>query len=309
MLRACLFLMSLSAPAAAFASDAAPVVAAERAFAAMAQDQGISAAFKTFAAEDGILLVPEPTPARPHFEKLGDAPGSLRWWPVYAGIAQSGDLGFTTGPFVSDDGRNTGQGWFFTIWKRQLDGRWRWLLDHGTPTAAPSAIGSDAPFVSLAPGTAGGAGAAAELDAVEAKLNSALAGDARAALDAVLADDARVMRQGPQPFIGRAAFSAALLHGPQSIRTRPLGSGVSDAGDLGYSFGHADWEQGGRTLNGHYVRLWQRRNEGWKLIVDELVPRPEPRRGATPAATPAPPPATSEDHAGTGFAAPTRPSP
>ena len=306
MLRSGLFLLSLCAPAAALAgSDAAPVVAAERAFAAMAQEKGISAAFKTFAADDGILLVPEPTPARPHLETLGDAPGSLRWWPVYAGIAQSGDLGFTTGPFVSDDGRTKGQGWFFTIWKRQPDGRWRWLIDHGTPTAAPSAIGSDSPFVSLAPGTAGGAGAAAELDAVEAKLNSALAGDAHTALEAVLADDARVMRQGPQPFIGRAAFSTALLHGPRTIRTRRLGGGVSDAGDLGYSFGHADWEQGARTLNGHYVRLWQRRSGGWTLIVDELVPRPEPRRAATPAAAPDLAPAPTDPKG----AAPTRPSP
>ena len=293
VIRAGLLLLPLLAPAVATAAaDTREVADAERAFAAMARDKGIGSAFKTFVADDGILFVPEPRPAKAFLERATDAPGSLRWWPVYAGIALSGDLGFTTGPFVSEAGDRKGHGWFFTIWRRQPDGGWRWMLDHGIQTAEPAAIANDAPLTELRPGRRGGAGAVTDLAAIEARLDRALAGDAARALESVLADDGRVMRNGAQPAIGRAAFSVALLRGPGRIRATRLGGGMSEARDLAYSYGDAAWETAGRSLKGHYVRLWQRRPGGWRLIVDQLIPqRPSPPSpaaasvAASPAAT------------------------
>jgi ketosteroid isomerase-like protein len=258
----------------AAAPDVGQVAEAERAFAALAEAKGISTAFKTYAADEGIMFVPDPRPAKAFFEKQGEAPGTLRWWPVYAGIAQSGDLGFSTGPYVSENDGRKGHGWFFTVWRRQADGSWRWLLDHGTPTAEASPLEADTPVAPLQAGVGGSSQSADELSGIEERLDRQLAEDAPAALSAALADDGRVMRVGPQPFIGRPTFSAALGQGPGRIEASRLGGEMSAARDLAYSYGKAAWSKDGNRVTGHYVRIWQHRAEGWRLIVDELVPSP-----------------------------------
>ena len=282
VIRACLLLLPLLAPvAASAAADTRDVADAERAFAAMARDKGAASAFRAFVADDGILFIPEPKPAKAFLERAVEPPGSLRWWPVYAGIARSGDLGFATGPFIQEAGDRESHGWFFTVWRRQEDGAWRWVLDHGIQTAEPAAQSSDAPLTTLRPGRRGGQGAAGVLATIEARLDRSLALDAPRALEAVLADDGRVMRNATQPAIGRAAFSVALLRGPARIEATRLGGGISDARDLAYSYGDAVWDAAGTRLKGHYVRLWQRRPGGWRLIVDELIPQPPARPSAT----------------------------
>lgn len=261
-------------------ADVTEVVEAERAFARAAKEKGVGPAFRAFVAPDGIVFEPDPVPAPAALASRPDeSGGSLDWWPTYAGIAASGDLGFTTGPFVSEYQGRKGHGHYFTIWRRQKDGRWRWVLDHGPPTREPAAAGTDAPVTVLPAGKpprrASGAGWRQVL-AAESALAAALARDARSALAAVLAEDGRVMRVGPQPAVGREAWLAALAEGPATIEAAHLGGGISAAGDLAFTYGRARWEKDGSARAGHYVRIWQRRAEGWRLIVDEIIPRRPP---------------------------------
>jgi ketosteroid isomerase-like protein len=263
----------------AAAPPAEPVIAAERGFAAAAHAGDVAAAFRANMAGDAILFAPEPVSAKQAIGPDAKFPPSLAWWPAYAGISRSGDLGFTTGPFTIDEARKA-QGWYFTVWRKQADGRWRWVLDHGTPTKARSDAGRDS-RVAVAPAGRGGREAWVAVQAAEAKSAAALAVDAPTAYPAFLWDDGRLMRVGPQPAVGREAFTAAARSGPARLRTAPLGGGASKAGDLAFTYGTAAWEKEGSPVSGHYVRLWQRRNGGWKMLVDEVTPDP-------PAATPAP---------------------
>jgi len=259
----------------------APVVEAERAFAAMAREKGTGEAFKTFIAEDGQMFIPAPTRARPLLVagKIGFGP--IRWWPVYAGLAASGDLGFTTGPFVAGEGTDLHYGTYFTVWRRQADGTWRWVLDHGSPQKAPPAPPVAAAAVTALPTDVGkAAGTWDGVDAAEAALAKDLAADARAALRGVLAPDGRLLRSGPPPAVGRAAIAAALAAEPARIVASRLGGAVSAAGDLAFTYGTAAWTDPTGERRGYYVRIWQRRPRGWTLVVDET--------NAPPAATPAP---------------------
>lgn len=265
-------------PAAAAPPDVSAVVEAERAFARAARAEGVNAAFLRYSAPDGIVFQPGPMPARRALAERPLPPVPLDWWPVYAGIAASGDLGFTTGPFVVGGGERKGHGWYLTIWKRQRDGSWRWLLDHGPPTREPAPYGPDVPVAALPPGrSSGNSSALGSLRAAEAHLAAALAVEARTALPRFLAADGRLMRVGPQPAIGAAAWAPVLAAGPERIETAPLGGEVSAAGDLAYTYGTARWPRNGATVAGHYVRIWQRRAEGWKLVVDNLIASPPPR--------------------------------
>jgi ketosteroid isomerase-like protein len=91
-----------------------------------------------------------------------------------------------------------------------------------------------------------------------------------------LAADGRLMRVGPQPAVGAAAWAPLLAAGPERIDTAPLGGSASAAGDLAFTYGTARWRKGETGVEGHYVRIWQRRREGWKLIVDNMIAIPPP---------------------------------
>lgn len=261
--------------------DPAPVAEAERAFAHLGETEGIGPAFRRFAAPDAILFSPAPAPA--HLE--GNPPGKLRWWPTYAGIAVSGDLGFTTGPFVFE-GKSRRHGHFFTIWRKQPDGSWRWLLDHGIGTAEAPAQGPETPLVRCPEGRPIriSSRAAAEVAAAEAAFARRLAADAPRAYARFLAEDGRLMREKVQPAIGRAAFAPRLAAGPATIASAQLGGAASKAGDLAYTYGSANWQEAGKPIRGYYVRIWQHRPRGWVLLIDETTPAPPPPP------PPAPPP-------------------
>jgi ketosteroid isomerase-like protein len=262
---------------AAPAANVGEVVDAERVFARAAGSDGATAAFLRYSAPDALLFQPGPTPARAALAAKPLPPVPLIWWPVYAGIAESGDLGFTTGPFAAGSGARKGHGWYFTIWRRQADGSWRWVLDHGPPTREAAPFPADAEVATLPPGRPSSRSKAlGSLRAAEAHLAAALALDARAALPRFLAADGRLMRVGPQPAVGAAAWAPVLAAGPDRIETAPLGGEASEAGDLAYTFGTARWARDGAPVDGHYLRIWQRRDDGWKLIVDNMIASPPP---------------------------------
>ena len=67
---------------------------------------------------------------------------SLTWKPVKAGMAASGDLGYTFGNFVfkakDKDGKVVSHyGKYATVWKKQPDGSWKVAFDMGNSSPAP----------------------------------------------------------------------------------------------------------------------------------------------------------------------------
>ena len=270
--------------------DPTPVIAAERAFAADGLATGVDASFLKWSAPEAVMiagggpkLAHEILDPKAVFDPT--AP-SLVWWPNWAGIARSGDLGFTTGG-VEVGGRRTGH--YFTIWKRQSDGSWKWVYDGGTGATAANVPGADTEPVRLWVATVGSASpeaAMTEVRAEEAKLASAAATDQKTAHLAVLADDGRLYVAPLPPAIGAAAYPAALDGWPATFDLKtPTGGGASQAGDLVWDYGAAGWSRDGAERTGWYVHLWQKRPEGWRLAFAQLLPNPPP-------ATPAPPPAS-----------------
>ena len=150
-MRALVFAAALAAASPVLAQEpsAAPVVAAERAFAADAPSMGIAGSFNKWSVPDAILIAGGraqrigeiyPDGPRPADEPL------LEWWPNFAGISRSGDLGFTTGG-VAVGGRRTGH--YFTIWKKQPDGSWKWVYDGGSGASAADVPGPETEPVTL----------------------------------------------------------------------------------------------------------------------------------------------------------------
>jgi ketosteroid isomerase-like protein len=255
--------------------SAAPVIAAERAFAADAAQRGWVAAFRRAAAADAVTLSPDPVNAQENLARIeGDGATTLDWRPAYAGVARSGDFGFTTGPFQIR-GREGIVGHYFTVWRRQRDGSWKWIFDAGTDVADPGpmvAAEGDIPTLPVAIEAAASADAAmAEVQAIETQIAS---GDAlpNEALARRLAHNARVNRPGAPAALDRTA-SVALVMADGGVGYRALQAEAASSGDMVFTLGEVHDQHEGADRLRYYARIWQRRPEGWRVVFDEIVPR------------------------------------
>ena len=113
--------------------------AAEAAFAQMAATDGLSKAFRTFAADDAVLMRNNKVfKTKEELNNLfSGMPENVRleWSPDFVDVAASGDLGYTYGEFTytlldslgNEDSSSSGI--FHTVWKRQEDGSWKYVWD------------------------------------------------------------------------------------------------------------------------------------------------------------------------------------
>lgn len=257
--------------------DAAPVIAAERAFAARGSEVPPRQAFLDYAAPDGVLVDSE-RGAESALETVRAWPvrdnvGWIKWWPLYAGVSRSGDFGFTTG--AATYGGDKGYSNFFTVWKKQPDGSWKWLIDMGAQAPSASPFGPGTPVTVAPPSRVRGRYPEAARETLLAE-EDRLVAEARASLAAAyrrrLAPEARIAGMEPQPAVGRAAWTAALKARPAKVEMKPLGSGVASSGDLGYTYGSARWTGlDGKPAQGVYMRVWQYRRQGWTILIDNLT--------------------------------------
>jgi ketosteroid isomerase-like protein len=110
-------------------------------FCAMAKEKGILAAFEHFAAPDVAFIDTDPRKFRGLAavrERMGpDQPGvSVNWSAMFTDVSDDGTLGYNWGRYEwrspGPDGKERVRtGFFLTIWKRQPDGTWRYVMDNG----------------------------------------------------------------------------------------------------------------------------------------------------------------------------------
>jgi ketosteroid isomerase-like protein len=115
------------------------IVETEKEFSAMAQREGIPAAFVAYAAEDAVLmrnnsLIIGKDALSESFQGSASENVSLSWKPDFVDVSASGDLGYTYGKFIYTSTDSLGnesvqKGVFHTVWKRQADGTWKFVWD------------------------------------------------------------------------------------------------------------------------------------------------------------------------------------
>lgn len=111
---------------------------ADRAFSKLSSEIGMKKAFLEYIDSNGILLRPNQLPlvggdAIDFLTQLNDTTFTLTWNPKNGRIAQSGELGFTYGIYTLKPGKEDTvlYGTYVSIWKKQLDGKWKFVLDTG----------------------------------------------------------------------------------------------------------------------------------------------------------------------------------
>ena len=105
----------------------------------MAQSDGVQKAFVYFAADSAAILrqnkvLKGKEAIRLQYESFPRQGTQLEWAPDFADVSVSGDLGYTYGKYTLTSTDSVGhttqsKGVFHTVWKRQQDGKWRFVWD------------------------------------------------------------------------------------------------------------------------------------------------------------------------------------
>ena len=250
------------------------MVKTEQAFSKMAEEKNARDAFMTFIADDGLLFRPGAVNGKKwmleHPVPASDKKPLLAWQPAFAGMAASGDMGFTTGPWEAkadiNDEKPVGYGHFVTVWKKQADGSWRFVVDLGI--SHPQSGGPQAHWVPE--GTEKKTFKPVDGTSARKSLLDRDQGYAIAEFAAYASPDVRLYRANSLPFIGRDAAAAELAKTKGTIMWHPISADVSQAGDLGYTHGTYEVSDDTKkvTERGSYVRIWKKEQGAWRIVMD-----------------------------------------
>ncbi len=264
------------------------VIQAEQSFAGDIADQGLKAGFLANLAERSVIFRPGPTSAVAAYQGIDDSPGQLSWDPVLVDASAAADLAFTTGPWqFSPGGPGTEAklfGDYVTVWMKDPDGTWKIAIDVGVPhdpsTDPPPGLtrrGYDRVASPFEP-------AATFEDVIDAEKDlwtkSSTMGFGPA-LSAIAAPDMVVLRFGLPPATGPGA--ALMLVREARASWEPSGGGVSQTGDLAYTFGVVVYkgnEGDSVVARAAYLRIWERLPSGvWNVVMDVTSPMPIQQEG------------------------------
>ncbi|MBW8881191.1 MAG: nuclear transport factor 2 family protein [Asticcacaulis sp.] len=263
-------LLLISSPI-AHADAVHDVVKAEQDFDAYTAIHGFTHGFHYWSAEDGVTIGPKgPRPIHKLLSDAiakdpseSDAPSKLRWWPLRAAASSSGDLGWDLGGWKNGDDPNGG--WYFTIWAKQADGSWRWMVDTGAGKAPLTEVPDKTALITDPVPVAKSQTALADIESADTALDTALASASPPAYAVALAPD--TIFGGPEgpPAIFPGTWTEAIAKRPAGVWQRDFIK-VSAAGDLGYTYGHAGNQ-------GTYLRVWRNDGEaGWHIVADIFQP-------------------------------------
>ena len=260
------------------------LVESERAFSDASAELGTRDAFIAFMADDAVIFRPGVVNAQEFLRAQPATQGLLSWGPAFADVGAAGDLGFTTGPwnFATDpESEPIAFGQYFSFWKKQSDGTWKVVIDHGTTQperdAAPAV--RTPVRVKTDRGEADAAGTATILELLlerDRSLADALSTGIDSGALAAFADPGiRLLRNGGPPLHGIESMQTLLTDPAGAVEWAVLGGDVSSSGDLGYTYGEYTLTAPAAEESGYYVRAWRRSADGaWQIVVDLMVPSP-----------------------------------
>lgn len=106
-------------------------------FSDYSKQYGMRKAFLEYIDDDGVMMKDQSLPIKGAraidlISSMNDSTVTMTWEPEGGDIAASGELGYTYGIYEMRDRENNVQrGTYVTIWKKQKDGKWKFVLDSG----------------------------------------------------------------------------------------------------------------------------------------------------------------------------------
>jgi len=263
------------------------MVQTEQAFSRAAAEKNARDAFLEFIADDGLLFRPTAVNGKQWMNEHPVPPSDkhplLAWQPAFAGMSTAGDLGFTTGPweFKADikDEKPSGYGHFVTLWKKQADGAWKFVVDLGINHPMPGGPQTIwQPPATKPPAKVRRVDVAVARQALHDRdlelLQDAATHGFMRAFGLFASRNVRLYRVGHLPYLGVGASVVALASVKGHTSCAITGGDVSQSGDLGYTYGTYKITDASQvTEQGSYVRIWKKEGGEWRIVLDVANPQ------------------------------------
>lgn len=252
------------------------VVAAEESFNKLVAKKGIKEGFLAVADPQGIVFKPDAVNITEFYSKIAKQPGTLTWTPKFARISSAGDLAFTAGPYIYQNGGTDDDkvyGHYVSIWHADADNKLKLLIDLGIqhpepeqseltdfkdPDAAKGTSTSKDPFHGKS-----------IIISTDRTLNHTLEISAMATYKEFFSPEGRLYFPGFQPIVGIDKAMKFVNNEALSFTAETINGGRSLSSDLAYTYGRARIKKGNVVSNYNYVRIWEPdANHRWNIILE-----------------------------------------
>jgi hypothetical protein len=267
--------MAQTAPKAA-AAKVDEVIKAEDSFNKLVERRGIKDAFLAVADPEGIVFKPNPVRIVDFYTNIERQPGLLSWQPKFARISANGDLAFTAGPYIYQNGKDDSDkvfGDYVSVWRTDVDGKLKLLIDMGIqhPESDDAAITDftepdSSKVITPSKDPFNGKNVILATDKI---LNHELTVSTLASYKEFLSPEGRYYFPGFDPIIGQDKIMKFIDNEAITISAQTVDAGRSTSNDLAYSYGTARIKKGDVESNYNYVRIWEiDKNFKWDILLE-----------------------------------------
>jgi len=252
-------------------SDLQKLVDTEHAFARFAAEKGTKSAFLEYLTVDGLVFVPDKANGKTFWRSREESPSLLSWAPNYADISANGILGYTTGNWElrakGKDDVPSAFGEFITIWLRQPDKGYKFVIDIGVSHDRPAKYSSE--WVTAADKeTDLNAKNSSAADIVYRFFEIANQKGLAKAYEAFAAPEIRMFREDKFPTVGKKNVLAEVKKQTGTVNSAKR-SVFFGSGNIAYTNNTYTGTKGGKVVEkGNFVQIWKLRAGRWQIVLD-----------------------------------------
>jgi hypothetical protein len=253
------------------------VIKAEDDFAKLAARKGMKEAFLTVTDPEGIVFKPDAVKITDFYGKIDKQPGTLTWQPKYARTSANGDLAFTAGPYVYQNGKTEDDkvyGDYVSLWRTDLvTGKLKLLMNLGIQHPQSNS----AQLVDIKESDSTHTVAASKdpfnpkkiiLDN-DQQFNRGLKISTVGAYKEFFTTEGHLYFPGFEPMVGTDKALQFVANQAITISGETVNAGRASSNDLAYSYGRARILKGNIMSNYNYVRIWEMdAKHRWNIILE-----------------------------------------
>jgi hypothetical protein len=256
--------------------DVNKVIEAEKSFNKLVERKGIKGGFLAVADPEGIVFKPDAVNIAEFYNNIDKQSGSLSWTPNFARISGNGDLAFTAGPYVYQNGKGDDDkvyGDYFSLWRIDAEGKFRLLINLGIQHPEPDKdnltdFRSPEGDKRVAPSKDPFNGKKIIL-ATDELFNHSLTISTLGTYKEFLSLEGHFYFPGFEPLTGRERVMKFLSNEAITISAKTVNAGRSTSNDLAYTYGKARIKKGSILSNYNYVRIWELdKNHKWNILLE-----------------------------------------
>jgi ketosteroid isomerase-like protein len=262
-------------------SDLQKVYDTEKMFEKAAAEKGTNQAFIEFLAPDGIVFVPNATNGREFWKNRPKSAAALFWNPTFVDVSSNGVLAYTTGNSIfkpkGKDDPNAFYGEYATVWQRQPGGNYLAAVDLGISHEQPN---NETKWTSpIDSGKELNEKRFSAADASTAFFETAASQGLSKAYKAFLADDARLLREGKMPIVGKQNALNEYKNYKSNVNfaKRSFFVGSADMAYISNSYTVTD-KNNKQIETGNFLQVWKLRGTKWQIVFDAFVPIPPEKK-------------------------------